>query len=253
MSRLLGFLYGAAAYAVFFLTFLYAIGFVTNLGVPKSIDGPTSSLFGLMQEQSAWSLQSLLFDIALLLAFAIPHSVMARPGFKRVWTKIVPPAIERSTYVLIASLFLILLFDQWRPIPDAAWSIGAPAFRAILQAIGWIGWGTVLVSTFLIDHFDLFGLRQVWLNLRGQPITSLPFKQVALYQYCRHPIMLGFIVAFWAAPEMSAGHLVFAIATTGYILVAVQIEERDLVRLHGARYEEYQKRTSMLIPLPRRA
>ena len=252
MSRTLGFLYGVAAYAVFLLTFLYAIGFVMNLGVPKSIDGPTGSLFGLMQAQSAWSFQSLLIDVALLLAFAIPHSVMARPGFKRRWTRIVPPAVERSTYVLVASLLLILLFRQWRPIPDPAWSIETPVFRAILQACGWIGWGTVLVSTFLIDHFDLFGLRQVWLNLRGRPITPPSFEAAGLYRYCRHPIMLGFIVAFWATPEMSVGHLVFAVATTGYILVAVQIEERDLLRAHGARYEEYKRRTSMLLPLPRR-
>ena len=243
MMRLSAFVYGLGTYAVFFLTFLYAVGFVTNLVVGKSIDsGAPGPLAG-----------SLLADAVLLLVFAIPHSVMARPAFKREWTRIVPPAIERSTYVLIASLLLILVFRQWRPIPADAWSLEAPVLRAILQACGWIGWGTVLVSTFLIDHFDLFGLRQVWLNLQGRPITPASFRTPALYRYCRHPIMLGFIVAFWATPDMSVGHLVFAVATTGYILVAVQLEERDLARLHGAQYEEYRRKTSMILPLPPRA
>ena len=240
MGRIAAFSYGLIGYAVFFVTFLYAIGFVGNLSVSKSIDsGPVAPLP-----------ESLLVDAALLLAFAVPHSVMARAGFKRWWTTIVPPPIERSTYVLISSLLLVLLLSQWHPIPAAVWSIETPALQFALQALGWLGWATVLVSTFLIDHFDLFGLRQVWLHLRGRPVTPPTFRTPGLYRYCRHPIMLGFIVAFWSTPRMSIGHLIFAAATTGYILVAIQIEERDLLRLHGAQYEEYRRRTSMLVPVP---
>ena len=243
MGRILAFVYGAVSYVVFFVTFLYAIGFVGNLVVPKSIDSGAPAPF---------SIQALLIDAVLLGLFAVQHSVMARPGFKRWWTRYVPEPVERSTYVLLASLALILLFWQWRPLTDAVWSVENTAGRYILWALFFVGWALVLLSTFLINHFDLFGLRQVYLYQRGREYTHLGFRTVFLYKVIRHPIMLGFIIAFWAAPRMTVGHLVFSVATTAYILIALQLEERDMTNIHGKAYEEYRQQVSMLVPLPKK-
>ena len=242
MGRILAFVYGAVSYLIFFVTFLYAIGFVGNLVVPKSIDSGAAAPFG----------QALLIDALLLGLFAVQHSVMARPGFKRWWTRYVPQPVERSTYVLLASLALILLFWQWRPLTDAVWSVENTAGRYILWALFFVGWALVLLSTFLINHFDLFGLRQVYLYQRGREYTHLGFRTVFLYKVIRHPIMLGFIIAFWAAPRMTVGHLVFSVATTAYILIALQLEERDMTNIHGKAYEEYRQQVSMLVPLPKK-
>lgn len=238
MARILAFIYGLAAYALFFVTFLYAIGFVGNLVVPKSIDSGSE-----MAVAMALAINALLLGL-----FAIQHSVMARQGFKRWWTRFVPPTVERSTFVLLASLLLLLMYWQWRPLPATVWNIQDSAIAPVVWALFWIGWLTVLLSTFMIDHFDLFGLRQVYLNLVGQPYRPPDFTTRGLYRYVRHPIMLGFIVAFWAAPHMTVGRLVFAIATTAYILIAIQLEERDLVAFHGRAYEAYRQQVSMLWP-----
>jgi methanethiol S-methyltransferase len=241
MLKLAGVVYGVIAYVVFFASFLYAVGFVGNRVVPKSIDSPEVS--GLMA--------SLLVNVLLLGLFAIQHSVMARPGFKAIWTKIISPSIERSTYVLIASLLLFLIFWQWRPMTAIIWDIPESPVRTTLQGLHWIGWLIVLLSTFMISHWDLFGLRQVFLNLQGKAHSPPEFKTTALYRLVRHPIMLGFIIAFWATPTMFQGHLVFAVVTTGYILIALQLEERDLIDAIGNAYVEYKKRVPMLLPWPR--
>jgi protein-S-isoprenylcysteine O-methyltransferase Ste14 len=244
MGKVLAFLYGVVSYIIFFVTFLYAIGFVGDIVVPKAIDYP-------LVEGTFTT--KLMVNAVLLGLFAIQHSVMARQGFKEWWTRIVPKPIERSTYVLLSSLVLILLFWQWRPILDVIWSVENPAGRYVLQGLFWAGWLIVLLSTFLINHFDLFGLRQVYLYQRGKEYTNLDFKKVLFYKVVRHPLLLGFIIAFWSTPYMTLGHLIFAIATTAYILIAIQLEERDMANIHGEAYKEYQKEVSMLIPLPKRS
>ncbi len=236
MGRIIAFVYGLVSYAVFFATFLYAVGFVGNF-VPQGMDAPPVSPLA----------TSLLINVGLLGLFALQHSVMARPAFKRVWTRVVPEPVERSTYVLASSLALILLFWQWRPLGGVVWDIQSPAGRAVMYGGFAFGWGLVLVTTFLINHFDLFGLRQVWLHLQGRPYEPLPFKMPALYRIVRHPLYVGWFFAFWATPTMTATHLLFAVMTTAYILIAIQLEEHDLVNAHPE-YAQYQKRVPMLIP-----
>jgi methanethiol S-methyltransferase len=242
LTRLIFAVYGVVCYVIFLGTFLYAIGFIGNLGTPTALDGPARDPLG----------AALAIDAGLLLLFAVQHSVMARQWFKQGWTRLVPKAIERSTYVLFSSIALILLFWQWRPIGGVVWSVSDPVGQVVLRALFSFGWGLVLVSTFLINHFDLFGLRQVWLHLIGRPYTSPAFATPGPYRLVRHPLYVGWFFAFWMTPTMTLAHLVFAMATTSYILLAIQFEERDLATFHGQAYHEYRRRVPMLIPSVRR-
>jgi protein-S-isoprenylcysteine O-methyltransferase Ste14 len=236
-ARLLILFYSIVSYVVFLVSFLYALGFVGNYFVPKSIDvGGRTNLTG-----------AILVDLLLLGIFAIQHSIMARPAFKQGWARILPVACQRSTYVLLSSLILLLLFWQWQPIPIQVWRVDGMA-AWLLIGVHWLGWLVVLASTFMIDHFDLSGLRQAFFALRGAEMPGQSFKTPLLYKIVRHPLMLGFLLAFWATPEMTAGHLLFAITTTAYILVALRFEERDLIAQFGTTYQQYRRRVPMLLP-----
>jgi protein-S-isoprenylcysteine O-methyltransferase Ste14 len=240
MGRFISLVYGTVVYLLFLGVFLYTIGFVANLpALPKTIDSGTVA--GLVE--------SLVVNLLLLGLFAVQHSVMARQGFKRAWTKVVPKHVERSTFVLAASLAVALMLWQWRPLPDPVWTVSDPLWRGLLLGVSALGWIVLLVATFLINHFELFGLQQVYDRWRGHTFTPPDFKTPGLYNVVRHPIYLGFVLAFWATPQMTQGHLLFAIATTGYILVGIWFEERDLVALFGDKYREYRRRVPMLIPL----
>jgi methanethiol S-methyltransferase len=242
-GRIVAMLFGLTAYLVFFGTFLYAIGFVAGMVVPKGIDNGTVVPVA----------EALIVNLLLLSLFAVQHSVMARKPFKRWWTQFVPRSVERSVYVLLASLALILLFWQWRPLPAIVWQVADPAIATTVLAVSLTGWTLVLISTFLINHFELFGLRQVATNLAGRSIPEQRFRTPLLYKIVRHPLYLGFIIAFWAAPVMTVGHLLFAAVTTAYIFVGILLEERDLIEQFGEEYRRYRARVGMLIPLRRKA
>ncbi|MGA7486112.1 MAG: methanethiol S-methyltransferase [Xanthobacteraceae bacterium] len=242
VARAAGFLFGLAAYLVFFGTFLYAIGFVTGLAVPKAIDDGTV----------VPAVEALIVNLLLMSLFAVQHSAMARKPFKRWLTQFVPHSVERSVYVLLASLALILLFWQWRPMPAVVWQVADPVAATALIGLSFVGWLLVLTSTFLINHFELFGLQQVVSNIAGRKMPEPRFKTPVLYKVVRHPIYLGFIVAFWAAPVMTVGHLLFAAVTTAYIFVGIFLEERDLVGVFGEEYKRYRAQVGMLIPFRRR-
>jgi methanethiol S-methyltransferase len=236
--RVTAFLYGVACYVVFLASFLYAIGFLGNFGVPKSIDSGPHVPF----------LYALAVNAGFLGLFAVQHSVMARQWFKAAWTKIVPPAVERSTYVLFASLALLSLFWKWQPMGGVIWNVKVEAVRVALYALYAAGWLTVLITTFLINHFDLFGVRQVWMHLRGRVYTPISFRTPGPYRYVRHPLYVGWLLVFWSAPVMTAAHLVFAVATTAYIFIGIQFEERDLIQAHSE-YAEYRRRVPMILPI----
>ena len=238
MKRVLFLLYGVISYFAFFGTILYAIGFTGNLFVTKSIDGePQTSLTS-----------AILIDASLLLLFALQHSIMARPAFKRWWTKFVPQPLERSTFVLLASLCLMLMMWQWQPIGGVVWSVKDETLKTILLIAYLLGWGIVFLSTFLINHFDLFGLRQTWLYFSGKPYTELPFRVPFLYRFVRHPLYFGFLIAFWSTSVMTFTHLLFAVLTTGYIFTAITLEEKDLVTHFGDKYVKYKQRIPKIIP-----
>ncbi len=242
MKRILVLVYGVVCYAAFLGTILYAIGFVGNMVVPKTIDS----------EPEASLTKALLVNGSLLLLFALQHSIMARPAFKRRWTRIIPSELERSSFVLLSSACLILMMWLWQPIGGVVWSVDDRVVQTVLTVLYLAGWGIVFISTFLINHFDLFGLRQVWLYFNGKPYTPLPFRLPGFYRLVRHPLYLGFLIAFWCTPVMTVAHLLFAILTTGYILVAIQFEERDLMAHFGEKYREYKKWAPMLIPFSKR-
>jgi protein-S-isoprenylcysteine O-methyltransferase Ste14 len=240
MAGLFAVLYGIVAYVTFLVTILYAIGFVGNFVVPKSIDTGVAGPF----------LESLIVNTLLLGLFAIQHSVMARPGFKRWWTRFVPASIERSTFVLFSSLALLLLYWQWRPMPEPVWTVQNPMAAVALNATSLFGWALLVLSTFMLSHFELFGLSQVFARLFRKDMPAAKFHTPLLYRVVRHPIYLSFLLAFWATSAMTVGHLLFALATTGYILIAIQLEERDLIDLFGDQYRRYRQNVSMLFPLP---
>ncbi len=237
MNRFFALIYGVVMYVVFLATLSYAICFVGDIAVPRTIDSGTESPL----------LLAATINLLLLGTFAIQHSVMARQGFKRTWTQVVPRHLERSTYVLAASLVLMLLLWQWRPIPQTVWELHGAA-ATVLSITFWLGWAIVLTSTFLINHFELFGLKQVWTYLQHETHTEAKFRTPSLYKIVRHPLYLGFVIAFWSAPRMSLGHLIFAIATTGYILLGIYFEERDLIKAHGQTYRNYREHVPMLVP-----
>jgi protein-S-isoprenylcysteine O-methyltransferase Ste14 len=243
MSRAATLLFAIVAYAIFFATFLYLICFVGNLPfVPQTVDRGVQAPVA----------TAVVIDIALIALFGVQHSVMARQGFKRWWTKVVPLPAERSVYVIMASAVLILLMALWRPIDAVVWSVTAPMASNLIWAIFWAGWATVLLSTFLINHFELFGLQQAWFNMRGREAAAHKFHQPLLYKWVRHPLYLGFFLAFWATPQMTAGHLLLAVGVSVYMLIAIRYEERDLVDYFGKDYEDYRERVGMLTPRFRR-
>jgi len=240
MAGIASLLYGAVAYLVFLVTFLYAVAFIGNLPVPKTIDSGEAGPL----------VTAIIVDVLLLGLFAVQHSVMARPWFKRAWTRLVPKPVERATYVLLASIVLLVLYWQWQPIPATIWSVTDPAGVAVLNVVFWSGWALALTSTFLINHFELFGLHQVWARVRGHVLPAPKFRTPSLYRWVRHPLYLGFILSFWATPEMSGGRLLFALTTTAYILIAIQFEEHDLIATFGDQYRRYRAQVSMLFPWP---
>jgi protein-S-isoprenylcysteine O-methyltransferase Ste14 len=242
MKRFLIVGYGVAAYLLFLAVFLYLVAFLGNFWVPRTVDHGLSAPIG----------QAVLVNIVLLALFAVQHSIMARPSFKAWWTRLVPASIERSTYVMLSNVVLVLLYWQWRTMPAVVWDVRLPAARLVLWTLFCLGWAIALAATFMVSHFDLFGLRQVFLAWRGKPYTHIGFHARMLYRLVRHPLMLGFVIVFWAVPTMTAGHLLFSVAMTGYILVATHLEEHDLVEALGEQYRDYRRRVPMLLPLGRR-
>ena len=240
--RFIVFIYGIVSYALGVASLLYLIGFIGNIVVPKTIDSAPVGAIA----------PAVLVNLLLLGLFVIQHSWMARPGFKARWTRVIPTPVERSTYVLTTGLVLALLCWQWQPIPGVVWNVENDIGKALLQALFWLGWVILFASTFMINHFDLFGLRQVYLRLRSQPYRPVPFVQAALYRFVRHPIMLGVLIGFWATPSMSLGHLLFAVVMTGYVFLGIYLEEHDTLQALGESYARYRRATPMIVPLPRR-
>ncbi|MGH7244990.1 MAG: methanethiol S-methyltransferase [Phycisphaerales bacterium] len=235
------FVYGVVSYAITLVIFVYAFGFIGSIGTPTSLDRlPTEG-------SPRWP-TALAINLAVLFVFAVQHSVMARPWFKAIWTRIIPEPAERSTYVLFSNIAMILLFALWQPMGGVIWNTDSPGARAVLLVIYSLGWGLVLLATFVLNHFDLFGVRQVWLYLRDRPYTHLPFRTPLLYRIVRHPLYVGWLIVFWATPTMTAAHLVFALVTTIYILLAIRWEEKDMATLHGSKYVEYRDKVGKLIP-----